>query len=132
MEKYDIDKHEKFNNKEEREHAVNFHKRRIAFMIIDDEVNLLRNSEMSHYEWAKTLEISEEKFNLITRGYVFENRIVFYKGNFDFDEQVILEANKYAEEIKNACNLTTCSVYVGLIVGEKGTIYPPKRHLFDL
>lgn len=37
---------------------------------------------MSHYEWAKSLGIDDEKFNFIIRGYVLNNVIVFLQRKF--------------------------------------------------
>ena len=62
---YDVKKHENYDEK-----TRDFHRSRIAFLIIDGEVNFLANSEMSHYEWAKTLGINDEQFASIVRGYV--------------------------------------------------------------
>lgn len=129
---YDIEKFENFNNSENKEKVETFHKQRTAFIILDNRVLYLKNSKLSHLQWAKNLGIDETKFNSLTRGYILNNDIVFYKGNFDFDEQVIDNAKKFSETIKKECSLSQANVYAGLIIGKIGTIYPPKKHLFDL
>ena len=57
-----------------------FHKQRTAFIIINNEVLFLTNSKLSHFEWAQTLGVNEEVFITLTRGYVLNGNIVFYKG----------------------------------------------------
>jgi len=129
---YDIEKFENFNSDQNKESIENFHKHRIAFIILKKQVLFLKNSTLSHLQWAKTLGIDKNEFNCLTRGYVLNNNIVFYKGNFDFDKQVIEDARTFANTIKSNCSLTCAKVYAGLIVGPIGTIYPPKKHLFNL
>ena len=132
MEKYDIKKFENYSNKKEREFAEDFHKKRIAFLIVDGKLLLLKNQKLSHFEWARSIGVSEEEFNNLTRGYVLDGKIVFYKGNFDFDEQVVKDAEDFAEVIKAECGLSFAGVYAGVVISEGGGIYPPKKHLFDL
>lgn len=129
---YDINKFEQFNNSKNKEKIITFHKERTAFIILDNKVVYLKNSELSHLQWAESLGIDETTFNSLTRGYVLNNNIVFYKGNFDFDKQVINHANKFAKQILNDCLLKTAKVYAGVIIGEIGTIYLPNKHLFNL
>jgi len=128
---YDTTKFENYKNKEEQEKTESFHSKRIAFLIINNDILFLKNSTMSHLQWAKSIGISEEKFNNITRGYCLNNDMVFYKGNFEFDDLVIEDANKFASKIKENCNLSFAKVYAGLDVGN-GEIWPPKKFLFEL
>ena len=113
------------------QNVEDFHKQRTAFLIINNNVLFLTNSKLSHFEWAQTLNVTEETFKTLTRGYVLNNDIIFYKGKFEFDDQVIADAHKFALIIKTKCGLKTASVYVGVIAGEIGTIFPPNKHLFD-
>lgn len=129
---YDTKKFEQFNNLKDKEKVETFHKQRTAFIILDNRVLYLKNSKLSHLQWAKNLGINETKFNSLTRGYILNNNIVFYKGSFDFDEQVIDDAKKYAKQILKNCLLKNAKVYAGLIVGEVGTMYPPNKYLFEL
>lgn len=132
IKKYDVQKFENFNNIEINEKVGNFHQQRTAFIILDNKVLYLKNSKLSHLQWAKELGIDEIKFNSLTRGYVLNNDIVFYKGNFEYDKQVITDAHKFAPQILKHCLLENAKVYAGLIVGEVGTIYPPNKYLFEL
>ena len=118
---YNTKKYENYSEKER-----SFHKSRIAFFIKNNKINLLTNSEMSHYEWMKLLGIKDNEFNSIIRGYVSNGNIVFYKGNFTYDNDVIEAANKYCNKIKEMCNIEDkCMVYCGVKVGKQGEIWPP-------
>ncbi len=129
---YDIDKFENFKSDPNKAKVESFHKSRIAFIILKKQVMFLKNSTLSHLQWTQSLGIDKNEFNQLTRGYVVNNDIVFYKGNFEFDEQTIEDAKNFSETIKKECSLTFAKVYAGLIVGKIGTIYPPNKHLFDL
>ena len=129
---YDTQKFEQFNNTKDKDNVENFHKERIAFIILNNKILYLRHSKLSHLQWANSIGISETDFNSLTRGYILNNNVVFYKGNFDFDKQVLDDAMKFAKTIKLDCNLNNVKVYAGLIAGKPGTIYPPKQYLFDL
>ena len=114
------------------ENVENFHKKRSAFIIWKKQVLFLKNSTLSHLQWAQTLGIDIKEFNCLTRGYVLDNDIVFYKGNFEYDEQVTNDAKCFAETIKKECSLTFAKVYAGVIVGKIGTLFPKDKFLFDL
>lgn len=129
---YDVDKYENFQTDVIKDSVDSFHKQRIAFMIIDDKVMYLANSKLSHIQWAEKLGISNKQFNNITRGYYLGENIVFYKGNFDFDKKVIEDAKKFAYIIKKDFNIKYAKVYVGLEPGPIGSVFPPKKYLFDL
>lgn len=132
IEKYKTDEFENLKDKKQLMLVEDFHLKRIAFLIFNNKVLFLRNSTKSHLQWAKELNISEEEFNLITRGYSIDDKIVFYKGNFDSDQQVESDAKKFSNEIAKFCNLSCAEVYCGLIVGKPGEIYKPKKKLFEI
>ena len=85
------------------QNVEDFHKQRTAFLIINNNVLFLTNSKLSHFEWAQTLNVTEETFKTLTRGYVLNNDIIFYKGKFEFDDQVVSDAHKFAPIIKTKC-----------------------------
>ena len=114
------------------QNVEDFHKQRTAFIIINNEVLFLTNSKLSHFEWAQSLGVNEEVFITLTRGYVLNGNIVFYKGKFEFDDNVVADAHTYAKKIKSKCGLKVARVYVGVIAGEIGTLFPPKQYLFTI
>ena len=101
-----------------------FHKQRIAFVIINNEIHFIKNSGMSHWEYCKSLNISKENFNTLTRGYYFDGRIVFYNNNFTYNNNVITEGLKYIVQIKEECKIDKADIYFGLVIDETQTIWP--------
>lgn len=68
------------------------HRRRNAFIVIDKKIYYLIASEKTHWEFCQETNISKEKFNQLTRGYYIDGNIVFYKGNFIYDQALICDA----------------------------------------
>ena len=109
-----------------------FHKSRVAFMIINSEILFLENSGMSHIEWYTSLNYPIENFDNIVRGYYKEGKIIFYKGDFIYDEDVINQANKFANKIKEYVKDNDAKVYAGIIKGEIGEMWPPAIEIENL
>ena len=111
-----------------------YHKNRIAFLILNGEVNVLRESNMSHLEWYKSLgENDDQKFNNLVRGYFYKDYLVAYKGNFEFDDEMIRTFLGFVEEIGKQMKIGDCKVYAGL-VQRKGSdgLFPPNKLLGKL
>lgn len=102
-----------------------FHKKRIAFMIINDEVKYLIDSVMSHEEWFNSLNFNKEDFNTIIRGYYKDNKLIFYKGNFIVDDDVVRIAKEKKDEIIKELDLKDVTVYCGVKKGVIGEEWPP-------
>lgn len=112
-----------------KEKEENFHKGRVAFLIINNNILFLENSSLSHYDWAKSLgqdKFDIKNFNNITRGYFLGNNIYFYAGNFDVNENVIKDAKNYYKIICDKYNISSPNVYAGMNIGEVGTVWKPK------
>ena len=118
--KYDTAFYEKIKDDDKLNKANEFHKSRTAFMIIENKVLYLTNSTMTHYEWAQSLGLAMNCFDEITRGFVNDGFIVFYKGNFDYDDKIIEDANAYAGKVAKHCKLKSANVYVGMKIGKIG------------
>ncbi len=106
-----------------------YHKTRIAFMIIDGEIKFLEYSVMSHKEWYESLSLKQEDFNNIVRGYILDNKAVFYKGNFIYDEEVIKIAEEFSTIIKDKYNIRNLEVWVGVQQGQIGEIWRPIKKI---
>lgn len=132
IKKYDVTQFENIKNTKASEKIDELHKKRTAFIVVDKKVLYLTDSTMSHYQWATSLGLDIEKFNDLTRGFVQENLIVFYKGNFQYDENVIKDAENYAFEIMQFCKLKNAQIYVGMKVGKIGEKWSPDKYLFSL
>lgn len=104
---------------------LEFHKSRVAFMIIDSKIYFLENSNMSHKEWYLSLGYDIGKFEDTVKGYYREGNIVFYKGDFIYDEQVIKIAKEYSSKVKEYVKDFNAKVFVGVVKGKVGEIWQP-------
>lgn len=125
---YDIKKYESLNDEKV---IKDFHKSRVAFLIYNNKIMFLENSELSHFEWAKSIGISKMEFNDLTRGYCYKANIIFYKGDFSYDKKVENDALKYCLDVLKHCNLKHAKIYVGVRVGV-GKIWPPDKFLREI
>lgn len=105
--------------------VIQFHQSRIAFMLIDENIIYLENSKMGHDEWFLSLGYPIEEFDLITRGYYKDGKIIFYRGDFVFDDKVISDAKMYSKQIMTYVNDFEAEVYVGVKRGKIGTPWMP-------
>jgi UDP-N-acetylmuramate-alanine ligase len=102
-----------------------FHKSRIAFMIIQNQIMYLSDSTMSHLEWFESLELPNENFNDIVRGYVKNGKIIYYKGDFEYDEDVLNVAKSTCNQIMEETGSYGFKVYAGVTKGEIGLEWEP-------
>lgn len=114
-----------FNNESDSEEVKSFHRKRVAFIIYQNKVLYSKDSEFSHWEFAQTLGISKDDFNELCRGYYLDGKLIFYKGNFAYDEKLIEFARQYFDEIKRELNLEKVKVYFGQKIGKIGEAWPP-------
>lgn len=99
---------------ETKDEARDFHKQRRAFIILNGILEFLpEGSAMSHFEYFQSKGLDKNNFNKITRGYYLNGYVVFYKGNFIFDENLINEALKYLEEISLMVSANELEIYFG-------------------
>ena len=96
------------------------HRERIAFIIINNKILFKKNTELSHYLWAKQLKIPEKDFSNLVRGFYKNGKASFYKGNFEYDDECIEYAKHFAPEIKKFCNADSLECWCGHKVGKVG------------
>lgn len=114
-----------FTNESNSDKVKYFHKKRIAFIIYQNKVFYIKDSMFSHWEFAQTLGISKDEFNELCRGYYLDGKLIFYKGNFVYDDELIESAKQYFAEIKRELNLEKVNVYFGQKIGKIGEAWPP-------
>ena len=102
-----------------------FHKRRVAFIIYENKVFYIKDSAFSHWEYAQTLGVSKETFDNLCRGYYLDGKLIFYKGNFEYDDELINYAKQFFDEIKDELKLEKVNVYFGQKIGKIGEAWPP-------
>ena len=96
---------------ETKDEARDFHKQRKSFIILDGQLEFFpEGSSMSHYEYCETKGLTKEVFNQITRGYYLNDNAVFYKDNFIYDEEVIENALKAADEISKIIGIDEVNI----------------------
>ena len=99
---------------------------RVLFMIVDNQVKYLTDSNMDHREWYNSLGMDPNNFDNIVRGYVLENKIIFFKGMmFNYDEEVIKAARVFTPSIRLALNNPSLEVYCGIVVNGQGQKWEP-------
>lgn len=107
---------------------VNFHKSRIAFAIINDKLIYLKNSELSHIDWLVPTIVKPEEFKYIIRGYVKDNNIIFYIGDFCTNKEVELKSLQYAPLIKEDLSINnSIELYCGVVKGKIGEVWRPYK-----
>lgn len=106
---------------------MEFHKERIAFAIINKELLFLENSTMSHEQWlVETGIITNLEFDEITRGFVKDNEVYFYKGDFETSEKVEKDSLIYLNSVCVYCKIPIPNVvYCGMNKGAVGTLWTP-------
>lgn len=102
---------------ETKEEARDFHTQRKAFIILNEILEFLpEGSKLSHYEYCQTKGLTKEEFNKITRGFYINGRVVFYKDNFIYDEEVIKEALLHIDEIAEYVKSSEFEIQFGQLV----------------
>lgn len=101
-----------------------FHQQRLAFVIINGILHFMNNSKLSHYEYCAERGISKDEFNNLIRGYYMNGNVVFYKGNFTYDKEMIPECLNYVRAIKLKTNIDKMDIYFGVIIDEKNEVWP--------
>ena len=99
---------------------------RNLFMIIDNQVKIQENTTMDHREWYISLGLDLNKFENIIRGYIIENKIVFFKGStFGYDNDVYTAALAYSKSIRHYLNNETLEVWCGISVDGNNKKWEP-------
>ncbi len=104
---------------ETKDEARDFHKRRKAFVVVDDKVYYLSNNGESHWEFCQKMNIKKEIFNELIRGFYLDGDLVIYKNNFSYDAKLVEDAQKYITKIKDDLGVSKMKVYFGMIIPEE-------------
>lgn len=95
-------------------------------MIIDNQVKIQQNTTMDHREWYLSLGLDINKFENIIRGYIMDNKIVFFKGStFGYDNEVYTAALTYAKAIRHYLNNETLEVCCGISIDSYTSKWEP-------
>lgn len=95
-------------------------------MIIDNQVKIELNTTMDHREWYISLGLDLNKFENIIRGYIIDNKIVFFKGSaFNYDKEVYTAALTYAKSIRHYLNNPSLEVCCGITIDNYNSKWEP-------
>ena len=98
---------------------------KVLFMIIDDQVKYLTEGNMDHREWYTSLGLDPNNYENIVRGFVMDEKIIFFKGtNFIADQEVITMAKRHAPGIRLYLN-NNYAVYCGIEAHSLGGKWEP-------
>ncbi len=104
---------------------------KILFMIYNDEIKFLTNSEMDHKEWYLSLGGDINNYDNVIRGFVINNQIIFFKSNLSYDQEVIDMASKCAPIMKQQLKNPSLKVCCGITPGMDGSSWEPIMTLND-
>jgi len=95
-------------------------------MIINNGVKILPNTSMDHREWYTSLGLDLNNFESIIRGYIMDNKIVFFKGSsFTYDDDTYKAAIIYSPTIRNYFNNQNLEVCCGIIINGYNSKWEP-------
>lgn len=99
---------------------------KILFMIYKNEIKFMTSKTADHWKWYQSLGGNPNEYDNVVRGYIENNKIVFFKSNYSCDEEVIDKAKSYGLMIKKHLNIESAEVYCGIERKEDGTFSPNK------
>ena len=106
-------------------------KDRILFIIFDNEIKFLRDSDMDHKEWFLSLGGDIADYENTIRGFIWEGKIIYFKADLKYDTEVIDVATKTANLIRAQLNNYELKVCCGINPGHDGIRWEPILTLKD-
>lgn len=91
--------------------------KKTLFMILHDEVLLIEDDGRDHKEWYDSLGEDSSLFDQVIRGFIIDGKIIFFKAFFNYDDEVIKSAKKFAPIIRNKLKNKELKVYCGILPG---------------
>lgn len=99
---------------------------RILFLIYNNEVKYLQNSNMDHREWFLSLGGKQEEYEQLIRGFIMDGKVLFFKGSeFKYDNEVYDTARKFAHNIRSTLNNNNLVICCGILPGLPGQKWEP-------
>ena len=93
---------------------------RIMFIVINGEIKFIQNTTMDHKEWYQSLGGDMNIYDNVIRGYIMDNKIIFFKANLSYDTEVIDFATKMGYKMKQQLNHPEYKVCCGIDPGHEG------------
>ena len=93
---------------------------KILFMIFNNEIKFLNNSDMDHREWFLSLGGNMEDYEQTIRGFIMEGKLIYFKADLKYDNEVIDIAIKTANLIRKQVKNENLKVCCGINPGHDG------------
>lgn len=112
--------------------VADFHRKRVAFAVLDGKLIIRRDDPRSHAEFLKEdFGVPASEFETVIRGYILGYRVQFFMGS-DFhavpDDAEFRDAIALVrQELTTACYYSdgAYTVYNGVVPGEPGEVWGP-------
>ncbi|MBR3211046.1 MAG: hypothetical protein IKF71_03805 [Bacilli bacterium] len=104
---------------------------KLLFIVMDGEIKFLKDSTMDHKEWYQSLGGSMDQYDQVIRGYVMEGKIIYFKANLNYDDEVISFALKTGLKMKLQLHDMSLKVCCGIDPGHDGSKWEPILILND-
>ena len=101
------------------------------FMIIGDSIKYLDNPTVGHSDWYDELGLDRSNYQNTVIGAVVDNKIVFYKSNFSYDDEVINCAKMFGLDVMRHINNYDYKVCCGVLLGKQKGDWEPIYTLND-
>ena len=98
---------------------------RILFIVFNGEVKFIKTATMDHREWYISLGGNMDEYDDVIRGYVMEGKLIFFKADLKYDNEVIDFATKMAIPMKKQLNQPDLKVCCGISPGKDGAKWEP-------
>ena len=103
--------------------------KKILFMIYNGEIKFLQDENKDHKEWFLSLGGKLEDYDNTIRGFIMENKIIFFKANLSYDQDVINMASACAPIMKEQLKNPNLTVWCGIMPGQDGAKWEPIMEL---
>lgn len=101
---------------------------KILFMIYKNEIKFMTSPIADHWRWYQSLGGDPNSYDSVVRGYISKNKIIFFKSNYSYDDEVVNSAKEYGLMIIKHLNIENGEVYCGIERKEDGS-YRPGRYI---
>ena len=104
---------------------------RILFIIYNNQIQYCHDSNFDHRFFYQSLGGNPNDYENTIKGYIFKDKIIFFKNNLTYDEEVIDMAKRCAPAMKQQLNNPYLKVCCGINPGQNGTAWEPILTLND-
>lgn len=104
---------------------------KILFVIYNNQIQYCQNSNFDHKEFYLSIGGDINNYENTIKGFITKDKIIFYKNNLSYDQEVIEMAKKCAPSMKQQLNNPYLKVCCGINPGQNGMSWEPILILND-